>query len=182
MPRAVINNPESDLELSALVAEVFDTLPEHWQRRLPKNVLVNIATTSFDRIPELAQVCDEQRRLQPEWDNRFWMFVQVVGQEYSQDVAILWVRRSPDIHHHNPHYQFKKELYTIIGQLLWHISEEVRREAMDEATGMAQGSVNNTYLGFCDSFARYFLNPDYLRTRKQSAWRFMRRLDLALAG
>jgi len=176
MTSVIIRNPETDPPVTEMVTSVFDSIPAHWKRVLPQ-VEVVVSMASFNKVPELREFCTEQNK-QPGWKKSMWESVEAICPEFDEKEAMIWVYFFRGTSYATPEYYFKKHLYEVIAKLMWLASEELRREAGSEVpAGMVGGAA---YMAFRDSFSRFFLNPDWLKERRTSAWQFMQRLDLVL--
>jgi hypothetical protein len=167
-----IRNPEADANLAMLVNVVFQSMQPHWLAILPTIEIV-IADKQFDQIDELKEFCRAQSR-QPYWSKSLWRTLSVICPEYDSDSATIWVRAA-DTCMHPPEYYFKKALYALLANMMWHLSEELRGAASQEAPWLDSGGA--LYLAFRDSFSRFYLNPEWLENRRPAAWLFMTNLD-----
>ncbi len=172
-----ITSQEVDPKAAALTTETFEMITQHWQTILPE-ITVVITRKPFNQIPELREVCDIQNK-QPGWRKSYWRVTQVICPEIEIEErrAVLWVRYDYQSSWMPPDYYFQKRLFEVIAKIIWCMSPEFRQEILGQVTGMACDSEAAAYLAFRDSFSRFFLNPEYLKERKQTAWSFMKRLD-----
>lgn len=174
-----VTNPEADQEVAALITKSYEMITSHWRAIIPE-LKVTIAAKPFNRIPQLKSFCDEQNK-QPDWKRSEWKYIQVVCPEYDDKEAILWVRFDRQSIMASPDYYLQKEFFAVVAKLMWCISERIRNEAKRYATGMAAQYEGAAYLVFRDTFSRFFLNPEYLRERKEDAWCFISLIDQSLS-
>lgn len=181
MLNLTIKNPGINRKVAALVNETVKMITRHWCALLPSMVIV-ISRKPFNKVPELRGFCREENK-QPGlfWKKEFWPMIQVICSEFKDKQATLWIYYDRKSMMFNPDYYFKKELFGVIAKILWLNSEELRKEAVNRATGMASNSEALTYMAFRDSFSRFFLNPEYLQERKEDAWVFIKGLDETLS-
>lgn len=178
MRTVTIRNPEIDQEASALVTGVFEMMTPHWLVMLPA-IEVVLSRQPFNRVPELLKFCELQNK-EPGWRKYMWKSVQVVCPEFDEKGAVLWARYDRESMVSPADYYFQKKLFAVIANLMWSIPSGLREEVRRQATGIARDSDGAARLAFQDSFSRFFLNPSYLKERKEAAWAFMERLDKSL--
>lgn len=175
-----ILNESVDSEAAALVAKAYGMITPHWQALIPA-LTVMIASKPFNHIPELREFCEIHNK-QPGWRRSDWKYVHVACPDAGKERAVLWVRYDHGSMMYPPGYYFQKKFFAGIAQLIWYVSEKLRAEVKQYATGMAAGSDGAAYLAFRDTFSRFFLNPEYLKERREEAWDFIAHVDQSLAN
>jgi hypothetical protein len=178
MSRMVISNPADDPEAATLVNKTYETISQHWRDVIPE-LTITISGKPFNQAPGLQDFCKAQKEKKSirAFD---WESIYVACPEIEPTKATLWAYydRRPGVPNE---YEFQKQLFQVIGSVIWATSKRVQDEARRNATGTAACSPGAAYLAFRDTFSRFFLNPDYLRERKEDAWDFITGIDRALA-
>ena len=174
MTTVLIKNPDIDPAGKALVEQAFAAITSQWQNLLPP-ITVTFSRKPLSKAKELKEYWAAQSL--PKSQQRY---VQVACPEFDKDGATLWVRYNHASVMTPPDYYFKKELYSVVAQLIWGLSDHLRKVVATHATGMAEGNEAAQYMGFRDSFSRLFLNPKWLAERKPAAWSFINRVDQVL--
>lgn len=180
MTTMTITNPEIDQEVAGLVTKAYEMITPHWRGIIP-SLTVTIATKPFNKIPQLRTFCKECKMSDGEKPD--WQYIQVAcpDAEFSEIEVNLWVYFNRQLIMHSPDYYFKKEFFAFLATIMWYTSERIRDEVKRYATGMAAQYEGAAYFAFRDTFSRFFLNPEYLRERKEDAWYFISRIDQSLA-
>ena len=166
-----------DEKTAHLVEDAWNKMTLHWQALLPALDVV-IVSGCLDKVPALKEFVADIA-LQAETEEKakeFWQFRQVVCWTPSSESSTLYVRMKGD----HP-YNFQKELYGVFAKILWGTSSALRKKGIDWSTGMCATDPDLAYIGFRDSFSRYFLNPSWLQESREDAWVFMQRLDQFVA-
>lgn len=171
-----IRNPETNPEVTRLVNETFDAIPDHWKKILPEIEIV-VSTTPFNRIPELKEFIDFQNEV-PGWRQQMWEIVQAMCPTMDSGEVTIWVRFFHQNYMYPNDYYFMKELYEVVAKIIWFCSPELR----DAATNRMPNTLGfgGPYGVFRDTFSRFFLNPEWLKEKRGEAWEFIQDLDLQM--
>lgn len=162
---------EIDPKTIQLVSEALKLIAAHWLKFLDKIEFV-IVKKPFNQFEELKEVCDQiEQNGKIDWDNR-----QGVWFKEGEKVK-FYIRYNYDSIWSNSDYYFKKEFFAVLALILWYECPSIKEAVFQEVTGIAIKFEELALLAFRDTFSRYFLNPDYLRERKEDAWSFILRVD-----
>jgi hypothetical protein len=164
-----VEHKEADPEAAALVMSAYEMIAPHWQAILPP-LRVKMAKKRFDIIPELKEFCEMQNKT-PGWKKSNWEGVKVICPEFDKEGAVLWCRRDAGTIMYPPDYYFQKNFFEVVAKVIWFTSEKIREEVKSQGAG---------YVNFRDTFSRFFLNPEWLKERREEAWAFICRIDESL--
>lgn len=172
-----------DSETAGIVEDAWSKMTPHWQALVPDMDVV-IEARPLNQVPALKKlVADIRRQVRNGQDARdFWVGRQVVCYTPRGKASTIYARLDRQTVWHDPPYYFQKELYGVIAKILWGESDALRTKGIAEATGLAATRPDLAYIGFRDSFSRFFLNPEWLRERRPDAWNLMQKLDRFVAG
>jgi hypothetical protein len=67
-----------------------------------------------------------------------------------------------------PDYYFQKNFFEVVAKVIWFTSDKIREEVKNQGA---------RYVNFRDTFSRFFLNPEWLKERREEAWEFICRID-----
>ena len=155
-----IINPGANRYASILVNMIFENLPIHWKSQLPA-IEVKISTLPFEKVTEIFTYCCEAKAKDFNFQRKM-----IICPDLKKVVPIIWVRFDEKSTLINKEYFFQRELYLLLGELMWENSKVI------------QNFTRETYKSaFLETFEYFFVSPEYLKEYVPAAFSFMKSID-----